>query len=158
MLRKEPPRFILRNQGQGPYDHIPFPIGGLSLNSASTGRTSGDGKSKLYLPDVLPIRLPSPEDAPQDLASPETLPQRTVPSATVVSLPPAPAISEPVETRDGTRVVLPPKKPRAATQPKSQAAATEGQRPSGHVQEFLKQIPDLSYMLSSKLSIPHTKS
>lgn len=154
MLKKGSPRSIMLNEGKGPYDHLAFPVGGLSSNRSTSGRSHADNmkrKAKLYLPDVLPIRLLSTEDAtpPVAKAPPATAPRHSNPSATVVSLPPAPSSAKVNNEKDGSRAVPPPSK---ASVPVSQKE--KGQSPHRSVKEFLKQIPNLSYMLSSELSIP----
>jgi hypothetical protein len=102
-------------------------------------------KGKLYLPDVLPIRLSSTEDATLPVAR---APPATDPSPTVVSLPPAPSPAKSNTEKDASRSITPSK----ASVPVSQKE--KGQSPHKSVKEFLKQIPNLSYMLSSELSIP----
>jgi hypothetical protein len=73
-------------------------------------------------------------------------PSHSNPSATVVSLPPAPSPVKVNTEKDGSRSV-----------PTLEASLPVSQReksPSKNVKEFLQQIPNLSFMLSSKLSIP----
>jgi hypothetical protein len=152
MLKKESPRSIMLNEGRGPYDHLAFPIGSTS------GRSQGDAmkrKAKLYLPDILPIRLSSTEDMtlPVDSAPSETSPRHALPSATVVSLPPAPAPA-PAKVKAekrGTRPVPPSIK---ANVPIPVSQEEKRQSPPNHVKQFLQQIPNLSFMLSPELSIP----
>jgi hypothetical protein len=153
MLKRGSPRSIMLNEGKGPYEHLAFPVGGLSSNRSTSGRSQADNmkrKAKLYLPDVLPIRLSSTEDAtlPVARAPPATPPPHSNASATVVSLPPAPSPVKANTEKDGSRSAPPLK----ASVPVSQKE--KGRSPSKSVKEFLHQIPNLSYMLSSKLSIP----
>jgi hypothetical protein len=161
MLKQGAPRSIIVNGGDGAYAHFAFPIGGLSRSSASFSRTKAKtGISRLHLPDVLPIRLQVAAETPVDMASPESSPRHVIAAATtsalvatVVGLPPA-----------ATVVKVPPAKPKDTEKetrpsPPIQADSSKkaGQGPSEHVRQFLRQIPDFSFMLSSNLSIPQSK-
>jgi hypothetical protein len=79
-------------------------------------------------PDVLAIQLPIADETPGGRAPAHVTQQPEAPAATIVNVPP------------------------------SNAASSEAEHePSGHVKNFLQRIPDLSYMLSSTLSIPNKK-
>jgi hypothetical protein len=67
----------------------------------------------------------------------------------------SPKVTRPILSRlvEPTMVSLP--LPRAVGKEARQETTVV---PSSHVKQFLQQIPDLSFMLSSKLSIPHTYS
>jgi len=134
---------IIAGDGRGPFAHFAVPIGGIGSYATTSKQSEGSSKeaSPSYLPDVLPIKLPSSEDKAPDLASPQIPPRHTVQisAATVISLPPVPAM----ETKSAGGAA-------------ADATKTE-ETDEARVQKFLKQIPDLSFMLSPKLSLPDYK-
>jgi hypothetical protein len=46
MLKKGSPRSIMLNEGKGPYDHLAFPVGGLSSNRSTSGRSQADNMKR----------------------------------------------------------------------------------------------------------------
>ena len=132
MFSKAPPRLILsRSSGGGPFAHLSYPVGGLHpLDGPHYPLMHTAPSSEDYLPGVV---VPS-EEAPASEA-PQTATRRSVElTETIVELPPAAK-----KKASGTKV---------------DADSVDKQGPSERVKEFLSRVPDLSFMLSSKLSRP----
>lgn len=71
-----PTQFIVVNDGAGPYSHFVSPIGGFEAGRPrSRYAQKKRNATGTDLPDVLPIRLPTADDLPGDMASPATSPQ-----------------------------------------------------------------------------------
>lgn len=134
--QKEEPNFIRDIDGDGPYSHFLYPIGGLRPPRAEAPggpendeRGSSD-RAKAELPRVLSIVLPSGNEAPLNAASP-------VPKASIKVSPdsgglePAPDIGE----------------PSAGTQPVAASSDAAARR-------LLAKIPKLDFMLESTLVLP----
>jgi hypothetical protein len=178
-----PSRIIRIYDEPMPYAHFLFPLGGYTgpLQKHSTpasSRRSGYG-THTEIPEVLDIKLTQMDDvsvststsssqhsgtevnaqlgkmtSSNSSASASTSsqpPQSSTTSSSVQAAPPARPASE------GNRVVLPPV---SAALPAPAPAATVKSPPREmppHVQQLLNRIPDLSFMLSSKLVLPSMK-
>jgi hypothetical protein len=146
MLTEAATQGIVSNGGKGPFAHTCYPIGGFDYSSASTGfrqRLQTQIEHALLssvLPDFLPVSLPTANNSsvssPNDRVSPSRAASR---QAEEHDLPPRPDA-----TADFSKTVSAP-------------TAAEEHEPSDQVKNFLRRIPDLSYMLSSKLSIPNKR-
>jgi hypothetical protein len=133
MLKKDP-SFDHAKRGKGPYDHFGLSVGGLSSNRSTSGRSQTDNmkeKGKLYLPDVLPIRLSYRRCYAAGCSG-----ASDDPSPTVVSLPPAPSPAKSNTEKMHHDLYSFEGKCRYHRKKKGQIAQS--------VKEFLKQIPNLS--------------
>jgi len=130
MFQKAPSRLVLSNGGKGPYSHYGYPIGGFrsARDSSLQSETEEAEHSAIdYLPDVLPVHSPPASKTAADKSTTE--------------------VSRPLNILSETIVDLPPKKVAAES-------SRETSEPSDQVKNFLQRVPDLSFMLSSKLSVP----
>jgi len=127
LLRKGDSQIV--TTGTPPYK-LSYPLHGFT--SLHETRVPPEVK-RASVPVVLDVKLQArqTESQPQPAAAPETKAKSPPP--------PSPAPSPVPENSNGTFVKLPPKK------------STED---PARVDSFLKKIPDLSFMLSSKLSLP----
>jgi len=126
---------IIENDGRGPYAHFGFPIAGLPTSGEELGaqlRSRHVSVVAAHVPDVLAIRLPSGEEIPLEAASPKTKHksrQQSPSSLNGVSELQIPTLVERTTAKSGT----------------AQSPAAK---------ELLSKIPDLSFMLESKLVLP----
>lgn len=133
MFKKEPSRRVVLNGGKGPFSHCEYPIGGFRLNrdpslSPKGSNTAHHAAVDYYLPDGPSVQTP---------------PQASSPSAEVSQQ--RPVVRE-------TIVELSPKK--KVTKAAASNSSMEDSEPSDQVKDLLQRVPDLSFMLSSKLSLP----
>lgn len=137
---------IVAEGGKGPLAHTSYPIGGFY--STSTGarlqfqNQIEHALSGSLLPDVVRVPLPAAKESlssPNDRFSPPNLSEDVAAVTMVNHLPPHSNINA-----DPAITVASP-------------TETEQHEPSEQAKNFLRRIPDLSYMLSSKLSIPNKR-
>jgi hypothetical protein len=143
------PHSIISNGARGPYAHFLFPVCGFDrgLACSSTSEESSNrhvqGESNTFLPDV---RLSSQNEKTADTKSPEG--KRVTLRETVVALPPATS-NKP--SSSGSRASSQKEVPIEV-----KGLEVKGQEvpPKAHAMHLLGKIPDFSFMLSSKLSLP----
>ena len=126
-------RTIINSDGRGPYDCFVHPLAGFRAP-----RTEIENEKQLRrhssmraIPDVLPIRLPSGKETPLDAASPVTFRDRKKLSNNATNNAQIPDLNAPNLDRGSRK-----------------------SKPSNDVETFLSKIPDLSFMLQSKLQLP----
>lgn len=137
MLHKAPSKLIVRNGGKGPFAHTLYPVGGINSNAYSTLNVDREQHSHVYLPDDLAIHTPTAEATKPSENSVKKQPP--ILRETIVSLPPA--VSDKKVNANGSTT----------------ANGNHVNGTTDNVRNFLKKIPDLSFMLSSKLSSPPRK-
>lgn len=143
-LKKAPPRTIMSGDGTNPFAHYSPPIIPDKSSLVGSYKTRRRGTKRLStksLPDVLNIRLPSSSDNPVDMASPESNPRETKSVESIAS-----TLEPPVSSSGSSSAI---KRDSANAQQEQKGQAIEQ---SQNVTRLLKLIPDLSFMLSSKLS------
>jgi hypothetical protein len=130
MLVLASPRSVVAYDTKGPYSHFAFPISGVErlMANARTSRERSNTQQKTNVVEGLPATA----ILQKATLDGEVHAGRRTPSETVVALPPD--ISNTCTT----------------TRPK----VTDIQHPMERVRQFLDQIPDLSFLLSSNLSLP----
>lgn len=123
------PFSVTSRDAKGPYGIFAFPISSLQQQASSSleANDTNDQNGTIFLPE---IKLLSPARTPET--------KKTILEDPSASLPIAPPVS--------SKSNSPPREQRYLT--KSQEEAEKA-----HVMQLLSQIPDISYMLSSKLSI-----
>jgi len=135
MFSKAPPRLILsRSSGGGPFAHLSYPVGGPHpLDGPHYPLMHTAPTSEDYLPGVV---VPSEEAPASEASQTANNTRRSVElTETIVELP----IAAKKKT-SGTKI--------------DSNSSVDKQVPSERVKEFLSRVPDLSFMLSSKLSLP----
>lgn len=125
---------IIENDGRGPFAHFAFPVGGLPSADEEMERHIRARRVSVLttrIPDVLPIQLPTGDEVPLDVASPKSKRKDgpIEPSLNGLSELQIPNLSE-------------------------IKAKNSGSTQSPAVKELLSKIPDLSFMLESKLVLP----
>jgi hypothetical protein len=138
------PHSIISNGAKGPYAHFLFPVYGFdrglacSLTSEESSSRHAQGESNSFLPDV---RLSPQNDKTTDTKPPKS--KRVTLTETVVALPPITSNKPPSSgSRASSQKEVPPE--------------VKGQEepPKAYAMHLLGKIPDFSFMLSSKLSLP----
>ena len=138
-------KFIVRNDGRGSYFHFVYPVGGLRPTTTSSGREEGiqqginsapASPSSKKVPVVLNIDLPTGNEMPLSVSSPKKGSPNKVKSIQhqqnfKKDAPPLPALD--IDENGG----------RSAVGTTSEA-----------VKRLASKIPDLSFMLQSKLVLP----
>jgi hypothetical protein len=132
MHTTEPSKIIIRDGGKGPFAHTLYPVGGFKTSAEANRRTVKDASDQIQqtLDEVPPIE---PAENSSIGSNRKISPQSAV-SETIVTFPPTDKILK-----------------------TSTMSCGKDQPPAENVRRFLMKIPDLSYMLSSKLSIPTGK-
>ena len=131
-------KVIISQDGRGPYSHFIYPIGGpvAPIDKIGTDRVSKRGSVPAsYVPEVLPIQLPTGNEGAVDMASP-TLERPKVNAGKWSSM------TGTGENNGSRGVAL------------AKMSISSEQSPSEAVKELLSKIPDLSFMLSATLSLP----
>ena len=131
-------KVIISQDGRGPYSHFIYPIGGpvAPIDKIGTDRVNKRGSVvPSYVPEVLPIQLPTGNEGAVDVAL--STPERPKVNAGKLS-----SVTGTGEN-NGSRGIAPAKT----------SSSTE-QGPSEAAKELLRKIPDLSFMLSTTLSLP----
>lgn len=137
MFTKAPSRLIVSGSGGGPFAHLSYPVGGIHpVNARRNLLQTNQQLSADFLPDVIPGQFPQIEEIPASRTSPAPGRRSVELTETVVELPP-------------------PSKNQTSKAKGDSVSSNEG--PSEKVREFLSRVPDLSFMLSSKLSLPADK-
>ncbi len=123
-------KLIIENDGQNPYYQFGSRIGGLPISEEDINLKQQGRRVSLsdnHVPDLLPIHLPSGEDNPLSVASPKSK----------------------------KKIRHSPADLNGATRPSIQnLSSTNKSAPSEAVEQLLAKIPDLSFMLESKLVLP----
>ena len=140
-MKEAPPRTTVVGEGKGPFAHFSIPVGGTGTLDLFSKMAKRDTRRLSTPPfsEVYDVRLPSVDEEPPDMASPPSAPRERVQSPTMVELPEPPAFTKKKPTAVGTAG--------KNGQQDRRGSSTSSEK----VEEFLKKIPDLSYMLSSKL-------
>lgn len=183
-VKKVPPRTVVSNDAghQCPFAHYAIPLAGdgtlrslKSYNATRRRRRSSAGAaaraeqrpSVTGIPDVLDIRL---TDKPIDMASPDSAaaPRGTVSMAGKdgKAMPQSPSLgTTPTNNTNSNKNNADRPKPGSVPKEQQQREVVEpsqaesgGSAPKHNVAQFLQQIPDLSFMLSSKLSLPSSNN
>jgi hypothetical protein len=131
-------KVIISQDGRGPYSHFIYPIGGpvAPIDKIGTNRVKKQGSAVAsFVPEVLPIQLPTGKEGAVDMASPT--PERPKFNADKFS-----SMAGTGE-KNGTR---------AFATAKTSSSTEQG--PSEAAKELMRKIPDLSFMLSTTLSLP----
>jgi hypothetical protein len=127
---------IIENDGRGTYAQFGFPIAGLPTSGQEVERLRRGRRVSVatsQIPDVLPIKLPTGEENPLGAASPKSKRRKQ----------PADALLNGV-----VDLQFPELESKADDSQQVQSAA---------VKTLLGKIPDLSFMLESKLVLPSRK-
>ena len=124
---------IIEEDGRGPFAQFDFPTAGLPTSEEEMERQRRGRRVSLvtlHVPDVLPIQLPTGEENPLEASSPKSKrrSQTTGPSLNGATDLQFPILESKVDVSQ--------------------------QAQSASVKELLRKIPDLSFMLESKLVLP----
>jgi hypothetical protein len=131
-------KVIISQDGRGPYFHLIYPIGGrvAPIDKIGTDRVNKRGSVVVSnVPELLPIQLPTGNECAVDMASPT--PEQPKKNAGKLSS------KTGTGEKNGLRGVAPAK-----------TSSSKEQSPSEAAKELLRKIPDLSFMLSTTLSLP----
>lgn len=127
------PKLIIQNDGRNPYYQFGSPIGGLPISEEDIKQQQSDRRVSVTctdVPDLLPIHLPSSEDNPLSVTSPKS--------------------KKKTESKlFGMNGAVHP------TIPNLENSINSSQ--SDAVRQLIDKIPDLSFMLESKLILPHSR-
>ena len=129
MFKKANSRIIYSGSG-GPFGYLRYPVGGIRPLE-----TSWKTATNWHLLRVVPDQLADTEIIPVPLA----------------------AAKHSSETSRAISELPPPNLSSATKSFVNGNSSTDSATPSEKVKEFLSRVPDLSYMLSSKLSLPTDK-
>ena len=151
MLNKAPPRSIICNDAQGPYSHFAFPINGVEATSTKGSGTQGQKivvrRTTKSTPTAVTAIQVKPKEASRVEGNSKSLPDDVASRPEKEPEKPRPILTE-------TVVALPP-----VAKPKSEVSSPKEslneQESSERIKSFLKQIPDLSFMLAPQLSLPN---
>jgi len=132
--RKENSNLIINDDGRGPFHCFKYPLTGLRAPHTAFENERQRRKSliRACVPDVLPIQLPTGKEMPLEIASPITGCLTNISTSTSVEITPLP---DPSVSEDTDR--------------------SSDKKLFENVQKLKSKIPDLSFMLESKLKLPN---
>jgi hypothetical protein len=131
------PRSIVCAEGTGACAHFMFPVRGFRamVEPPQSGSANANDNA---LPDVLSNQFPSPEnESPPAPISPKRSPTRNVAPSSFAGSWSNGVVLPPIPVLNGNLTESP-----------------EPIRPTSRVSQFFQQIPDLSFMLASTLTLP----
>jgi hypothetical protein len=169
--RKEPRTIVSDQQLDGSADNMFFFFESISTaraaltasrqNKCNYPQQPRPASRQMFLPEVLDVRLPTAADLAIGKNRPSSLPHPPPPAAattaTVVAVPPIMSTVACLPPQE-TRAQIPPPPPLPATLNQKAPSSTTTTTVADDVKRFLQQIPNLSFMLSPKLSLPSDQS
>ena len=129
MFKKADSRLIYSGSG-GPFGYLSYPVGSI-LPLVACSKSATDG----HLLRIVPYQSADTEVTPAPLV----------------------ATNHNIEIRGSIAKLPPTNSSTAAISVVNNSSSSNGATPSEKVKDFLSRVPDLSYMLSSKLSLPTSK-
>jgi len=132
--QKENSNLIINDDGRGPFHCFKYPLTGLRAPHTAFENERQRRKSliRACVPDVLPIQLPTGKEMPLEIASPITGCLTNISTSASVEITPLP---DPSVSEDTDR--------------------SSDKKLFENVQKLKSKIPDLSFMLESKLKLPN---